>query len=180
MGHVCPKRSKDTLIIAAGWPTRAYLDPTWIQVGSKVTQVGSMLDPSWLQLGSSWTHVGPISGSPAAPGPTQALPNPFPVASGPRRPPFVPYNTQHRPQKGSKTSNLDLHNPQLGPQKTSTWLQKAPSQVPNPTAQARRMGHSLFNVYIYIYICMYIYIYVYVYVYIYICIYMYIDMQTNL
>ena len=104
-----------------------------------------MLDPSWFQLGSSWAHVGPRSGSQAAPGPTQALPNPFPVASGPRKPPFVPYNTQHRPQKGSKTSNLDLHNPQLRPQKTPTWLQRTPSQAPNPAAQARRMGRSLFN-----------------------------------
>ena len=140
LGRVCPKRSQDTLIIAAGWPTWAYLDPTWIQVGSKLAQVGPMLDPSWFQLGSSWAHVGPRSESPAAPEPTQALPNPLPVASGPPKPPFVPYKTQHKPQKGSQTSNLDLHNPQLGPQKTPTWLQKTPSQVPNPTAQARRNG----------------------------------------
>ena len=83
--------------------------------------------------------LGPDPG-PQPPQPTQALPNPFPVASGPPKPPFVPYKTQHRPQKGSQTSNLDLHNPQLGPQKTLTWLQKAPSQAPNPTAQARRNG----------------------------------------
>ena len=140
LGRVCPRRSQDTLRIAAGWPTSAYLDPTWTQVGSELGQVGPMLAPSWLQLGSSWPHVGPRSGSPAAPELTQALPNPFPVASGPPKLPFLPYKTQHRPQKGSKTSNLDLHNPQLGPQKTPTCLQKAPSQVPNPTAQARRNG----------------------------------------
>ena len=46
LGHVCPKRSQDTLIIAAGWPTWAYLDPTWIQVGSKLAQGGPMLAPS--------------------------------------------------------------------------------------------------------------------------------------
>ena len=140
MGCVCPKRTQDTLMIAAGLPTSAHLDPTWTQVGSKLAQVEPMVAPSCLQLASSWTHVGPRSGSPAAPEPTQALPNPFPVASGPPKPPFVPYKTQHRPQKGSQTSNLDLHNSQLGPQKTSTWLQKVPSQVPNPTAQARRNG----------------------------------------
>ena len=68
----------------------AYLSlsgPAWTQVGSKLRQVGPMLDPSWLQLGSS------RSGAPAAPEPTQALPNPFPVASGPPKPPFVPYRT---------------------------------------------------------------------------------------
>ena len=82
-----------------------------------------MLAPSCLQLGSSWDHVGPRYGSPAALEPTQALPHPFPVASGPPKPPFVPYKTQHRPQKGSQTSNLDFHKPQLGPQKTPTGAQ---------------------------------------------------------
>ena len=103
-----------------------------------------MLAPSWVQLASSWAHIGPRSGFPAAPEPTQALPNSFPVASGPPKPPFVPYKTQHRPQKGSQTSNLDLRTPQLGPQKTPTWIQKAPSQALNPAAQAWRMGRSLF------------------------------------
>ena len=140
LGRVCLKRPQDSLKIASSWLTGANLDPTWAQVGSKLAQVGPMLAPSWLQLDASWVHVGSICRFQAAPEPTQALPNPFPVASGPPKPPFVPYKTQHRPQKGFQTSNLDLHNPQLGPQKTPTWLQKAPSQVPNPTAQARRNG----------------------------------------
>ena len=131
-------------MIAAGWPTWAYLDPTWTQVGSKLAQVGPMLAPSWLQLGSSWVHVGPRSGSPAAPEPTQALPNPFPVASEPPKLPFVPYKIQHRPQKSSKTSNLDLPNPQLGPQKTSTRRQKTPPHPPLPRPGG--MGRSLFNI----------------------------------
>ena len=77
----------------------------------------------------------------------------YTVASGSPKPPFVPYKTQHRPQKGSQTSNLDLHNPQLGPQKTPTWLQKAPFKVPNPIAQAwRNGGVASLNIYIYIYI----------------------------
>ena len=139
-GRVCPKRSQDTLMIAAGWPAWAYVDPTWTQVGSKLAQVGPMLAPSWLQLGSSCVHVGPRSRSPAAPEPTQAIPKPFPVASGPPKPFFMPYKNWHRPQKGSQTSNLDLHNPQLGPQKNPTWLQKEPSKVPNPTAQAQWNG----------------------------------------
>ena len=95
------------------------MDPSWLQVGSSWAHAGPKLAPTWLKL----AHVGPRSESPAAPEPTQALPNPFPVASGPPKPPFVSYKTQHRPQKGSQTSNLDLHNPQLGPQKTPTWLQ---------------------------------------------------------
>ena len=89
-----------------------------------------MLAPSWLQHGSSWGHVGPRSGSPAAPEPTQALPNPFPVASGPAKLPFVPYKTQHGPQKDSQTSNLDLHNPQLGSQKALSNHHFGP-QTPN-------------------------------------------------
>ena len=59
------------------------------------------MGPSWLQLGSSWAHVGPISGSPAALGPTQALPNPFPVASGPPKTQVVPYKTQHTMRAGT-------------------------------------------------------------------------------
>ena len=104
------------------------------------SHLGDILVSSWGTWEAFGGHVGPRSGSPAALEPTEALPNPFLVASGPAKLPFVPYKTQHRPQKGSQTSNLDLHNPQLGPQKTSTWLQKAPSQDPNPTAQARRNG----------------------------------------
>ena len=111
------------------------MDPTWTQVGSNLPQAGSMLDTSWFQLGSSWTHIGPRSGSPAAPGPTPALPIPFLVASARRKPPFVLYNAQHRSRKGFKMSNFDLHNPQLGAQTIATWLQKAPSQVPNLTVQ---------------------------------------------
>ena len=113
------------------------MNPSWLQVGF-------MLAPCWPQLHSSWAHVGPGSGPPAAPEPTQALPNPFPVASEPPKPPFVPYKIQHRPQKATPTSNLDLQDPRLGSQNTPTWLQKAPSQAPNPAAQARRRGRSLF------------------------------------
>ena len=29
LGRVCPKRCQDTLMIAAGWHTWVYLDPTW-------------------------------------------------------------------------------------------------------------------------------------------------------
>ena len=129
LGRVRLKRPQDSLKIAAGWLTWANLDPTWTQVGSKLAQVGPMLAPSWLQLDSSWAHVGPRSGSPAAPEPTQALPNTFPVASEPPKPPFVPYKSQHRPQRSSQTSNLDLLNPQLRHQKTPTWLQ---SPLPRP------------------------------------------------
>ena len=114
----------------AGLPTSAYLDPTWTQVGSKLAQVEPMVAPSCLQLASSWSHVGPRSGSPAAPEPTQALPNPFPVASRPPKPPVVAYKTQHKSKKGSQISNLDLRNLQLGPQKTPTWLQRASFQAP--------------------------------------------------
>ena len=123
------------------------LAPSWLQMA----QVGPRLGPSWLQLGSSWTHVGPRSGSPATPEPTQALPNPFPVASGPPKPPFVPYKTQHRPQKGSQTSNLDLHNPQLDPKRpqhgSKRHLPGFQILLPRPGG----MGRSLFE-YIYIYI----------------------------
>ena len=116
--------SQDTLMIAAGLPTSAYLDPTWTQVGSKLAQVEPMVAPSCLQLASSWTHVGPRAGSPAAPEPTQALPNPFHVAFEPPKPPVVPHKIQHRPQKATQTPNLDLQCPQLGPQRTPTWLQE--------------------------------------------------------
>ena len=55
----------------------------WTQHGPKLApslgQVGPMLAPSWFQLGSSWVHVGPSSGSPAAPGPTQAFPDSKPL-----------------------------------------------------------------------------------------------------
>ena len=144
-------------MIVAGLFTCAYLHPTWTQVGSKLAQVEPMVAPSCLQLASSWTHVGPRSGSPAAPEPTQALPNPFHVATGPPEPLFVPHNIQHRPQKTTQTSNLDLQDPQLGAQKTSTWLQKTPFQAPNPAAQARGQrpggwGVASLNIYIYIYI----------------------------
>ena len=42
------------------------MDPTWAQVDSKLSQVGSMLAPSWLQLASTWAYVdlmlGPFPG----------------------------------------------------------------------------------------------------------------------
>ena len=47
----------------------------WSQVGSKWAEIGPMLGPSWLQLGS-WVYVGPTFGSPTAPGPSQASPDP--------------------------------------------------------------------------------------------------------
>ena len=145
------------------------MDPSWLQVGSSWAHAGS-----WLQLGSSWAHVGPRSGSPAAPEPTQAFPNPFPVASGPPKPPFVPHKIQHRPQKATQTSNLDLQDPQLGAQRTPTWRQKAPFQAPNPAAQARGQrpggwGVASLNI-SYIYIICIIYLYHICYMY-YICIY---------
>ena len=112
---------------------RRFLDHFW-HLGSRMPQEvsryphdccrmaylslsGPNMGPSWLQVGSSWVHlgptlaptyVGPISGSPAALGPTQALPNSFPVASGPPKTPLVPYKTQIRSQRG-------LQNLQLGP-----------------------------------------------------------------
>ena len=91
------------------------MDPSWLQVGSSWTPAGPKLGPTWLKLGPCWTHF--ISGSPAPLGPTQALPNPFPVASGPPKLPFVPYKPQHRSQTGSQTSNLEFkslqHTPKL-------------------------------------------------------------------
>ena len=90
---------------------------------------GTNMDPSWLQVGSSWAHVGPRSGSPAAPEPTtQTIPNPFPVASRPPKPFSMPYKTQHKPQKDSQTSNLDLHNSQLGPPKDPNMAPKGTFQ----------------------------------------------------
>ena len=65
------------------------MDPSWLQVGSSWAHAGPKLAPTWLKL----AHVGPRSESPAAPEPTQALPNSFPVASGPPKPLFVPYKT---------------------------------------------------------------------------------------
>ena len=97
-----------------------------------------MVAPSCLQLASSWTHVGPRSGSPAAPEPTQALPNPFHVASEPPKPPFAPYKIQHRSQKATQTSNLDLPNHQLDAQNTPTWLQEAPSPAQTLRASSVR------------------------------------------
>ena len=93
------------------WPQDSSKLPYFCQSGSilaKLAQVGPMLDPSWLQLGSSWPNVGPICGSPAAPGPTQALPDPFPVASWPPKPPLALYKTQNKSPKG-------LPNLQVGP-----------------------------------------------------------------
>ena len=83
LGRVCPKRPQDSLKIASSWLTWANLGPTWAQVGSKLAHLGPNLGRSWLQLGSSRAHVGSICGSPATPGPTQALPDPFPAASQP-------------------------------------------------------------------------------------------------
>ena len=65
------------------WPQVASC---WPQVGLKLPQVGlklAQVGPCWLQLASSWGHVGPGSGSPAAPEPTQALPESFPSPSRP-------------------------------------------------------------------------------------------------
>ena len=75
-------------------PSCFKLDPCWPQVGSNLAQVGPMLAPSWLQLGLSWAHAGPISGSPAAPGPTQALPN------------LIKEATPHPPGQGSRIWSL--------------------------------------------------------------------------
>ena len=47
-------------------------------------------EASWLQLASSWGHVGPRSGFPAAPEPTQALPDSFPSPSRPYSRGYVP------------------------------------------------------------------------------------------
>ena len=80
-------------------------NPFCVSIAEIIQQVGSMLGPSWLQLGSSWAYVGPVSGSI---GTTQALPNPFHMASGPPRPPLAPYKIQNETQKG-------FPNLQLGP-----------------------------------------------------------------
>ena len=84
------------------------IERIWAQLEPKLAQAGPMLDPSWLKLASSWGHVGAIGGSLAAPGPTQALPDAFLVASWPPKPPLASYKTQNRCQKG-------LPNIQFGP-----------------------------------------------------------------
>ena len=57
LGRVCPKRSQDTLKIAAGWPTGPNLGPSWLQVGSSWTHVGPKLAP---QVGSNLLQLGPM------------------------------------------------------------------------------------------------------------------------
>ena len=56
-GLVRLKRLQDSLKIASGWFTRANLDPTWAQVGSKLAQVGPKLALTWLKLDSCWAHL---------------------------------------------------------------------------------------------------------------------------
>ena len=99
LGLVCLKGPQDRFKIASSWLPWANLEPTWAQVGSKLSHVVPMLAPSWLQLDSSWSHVGSISGSPAAPGPTQGLANLFPVASWPPKPPLdLKWNSKGPPK----------------------------------------------------------------------------------
>ena len=50
LGRVYPKRAQDTLIIAAGWPTLAYLGPSCSHFGPK-------LGPTWLKLGPCWAQI---------------------------------------------------------------------------------------------------------------------------
>ena len=108
------------------WLTSANLGPTCAQVGSNLSQVGPMLGSSWLQLRSSRDHVGLICGVPAAPGPTQALPDPFLVASWPPRP---LQDSKWIPKGPPKPPTWTL-NPQLGAQNTVKWIRK--SCLPGP------------------------------------------------
>ena len=75
------------------------LGPSWLQLVSNWADVGPKLAPAWPKLASCWVS----SGCPAAPGPTQGLPNLFPVASWPPKPP------------------LDLKWNSKGPPKPLTW-----------------------------------------------------------
>ena len=121
-------------------PSWLNLDLCWPQVGSNLAQVGPMLAPSWLQLGSSWAHVGPRSGSPAAPEPTQTLPDPFPSPSRTHSRGYSPSTRPGQLDLEPWKYLLDLPNPQLGPQNCSTWLQKGPSQAPNPFSPGPVVG----------------------------------------
>ena len=87
------------------------LEPIWAQVGSKLVQVGPILARVGSNLAQVWAHVRPISGSPVALGPTQALPNPFPVASWPTKPCVCPARLEIDPKKPSQPIKLDPKSP---------------------------------------------------------------------
>ena len=121
----------------------AYLSlsgPTWTQVGSKFAQVGPMLAPSWLQLGSSWPHVGTRSRSPAAPEPTQTLPDPFPS-------PSRPYERGYSPSTRPGQQDLEPGRCLLDPPRPPTWTPNLLHMPPKrsfpgskSTTQARWLG----------------------------------------
>ena len=98
-----PRGPREGVWKGLGWP-RSGLGPA----------NGTNIDPTWPQVASSWGYVGPVRGSQAAPGPTQALPDPFPVSSSSPKPLLDP------PQP----PNWVLRNPTWSPfgsSKTSTW-----------------------------------------------------------
>ena len=80
------------------------------------------------------------------------------VASGPTKPPLVPYKTRNRSQKGLPTHQLGPIDPKT-PQHDS---KEYPFQARNPAAQARQMGRSL---YLSIYLSIYLYIHTYIHTY---------------
>ena len=121
LGLVCLKGPQDRFKIASSWLPWANLEPTWAQVGSKLSHVVPMLAPSWLQLDSSWAHVGPIFGSPAVLGPTQALSNPFPVASRSPKPHLRPTRPKVDPTKAFQ--------PQIWPWTLNLKPKKTPTSV---------------------------------------------------
>ena len=114
------------------------LEPSWAQVGSKLVPSLLKLGSCWAQAGSNLAHVGPMRRSPATPGPTQALPDPFPAASWSPKPPG-PKMDSKRP---SQASNLDPKPPTCGP-KHSKMDSKSLPDLTGPQillAQAWRNG----------------------------------------
>ena len=110
------------------------LEPIWTPHGPK-------LSPSWLKLGLCWPQIR----APAAPEPTQTLPDPFP---SPSRTHSRGYSPSARPGQldlepwntfwTSQTPNLDLKTARHGSKKDLPRLQIL-------SAQARWLGRSLFN-----------------------------------
>ena len=70
-----------------------------------------MLDPSWLQLASSRTPVGSRSGSPATSEPNPALPNSFPRVSGAAKPKASQARGQRPGGWGVASLNIYKHIP---------------------------------------------------------------------
>ena len=120
------------------------LEPIWTQHGPKLAPSWLKLGLCWPQVGSNLALVGPMLVPDPGPQPPLSQPKPFQIPSQALQEP-IQEATPRPPGLGSWILEpwkylLDLPNPQLGPQNCSTWLQKGPSQAPNPFSPGPVVG----------------------------------------